>query len=293
VLDAKFAEELVRFFSMKLVAGGELDIELLLEGGDHVVTLPRTLEVEFENLGVGPLALGVEKNLGAATGKVLDQTLDHALGDVHQVLHISVGHIEFANCEFRVVGKINALVTEHASDFVDAVKSTNDEFLEVKFGGDAKVKVEIEVVVVGNEWLGGSTSSKHRHHGRLNFHKTQVVEITANIVNDLATLDEQLAGVVIEDEVKVTLAVTRFLILETKVTRRKLVEVGREELNLARVDAEFALLGAGRSADDTDDITTLEVRVVSDEGVGVFSVSVEELMVFTRQDACRLTGEKP
>ena len=138
-----------------------------------------------------------------------------------------------------------------------------------------KVKVEVEVIVVGDEWLDSGISSKHRHHGRPSLHETQIVEVSTDVVDGLDALDDQLAGAVVEDDVWITFV----------------GGVGREELSLARADAKFSLLGA-RSADDTNNVTTLEVRVVSDEGVRIFSISVEGLMVFARRDVRRLIGEK-
>lgn len=88
--------------------------------------------------------------------------------------------------------------------------------------------------MVGNEWLSGGTSCEKRSDRCFNFHETIVIEKTTDVINDLRALDEDIARVFVEDKVEITLAVTRFLILEAEMTRWKLVQVGSEKDHGAR-----------------------------------------------------------
>lgn len=88
--------------------------------------------------------------------------------------------------------------------------------------------------MVGNEWLSGGTAGEQRSDRRFNFHETKFIEETADVINDLRALNEDIARVFVEDEVEITLAVTRFLILEAEMTRRKLVQVGGKKDHGAR-----------------------------------------------------------
>ena len=51
------------------------------------------------------------------------------------------------------------------------------------------------------------------------------------------------------------------------------MQVGREENHLRRSDGEFTLLRPYGRADDTDDVSPLEVVVYVAKGLGIFGVS--------------------
>ena len=121
------------------------------------------------------------------TGKILDKTLDQGLSQLHDIVHICVGHIELADGEFGVMRQVDAFVTEHSSDFVDAIQSTDDKLLEVEFRSDTQEQIEVEIVVVSDEGLGSSTTSEHGCHRRLDFHEAHVVQKPTDVVDDLAS----------------------------------------------------------------------------------------------------------
>ena len=159
----EFTQELVGFFRVQGLSRRELDVQLLLQLSNHVESLPRHGEVEFVLLLALALALGVVLKL-VATSQVFDHSRDHGFGDLHQIVNIGVCHIELANGEFRVVSHVDAFVSENSSDFVDSVKTTDDKLLQEQFRGDSHEEVELEVIVVCDEGLGGGTSSSHVHH---------------------------------------------------------------------------------------------------------------------------------
>ena len=82
--------------------------------------------------------------------------------------------------------------------------------------------------------------------------------------------------------IEIAIAAACLMILETKLARGKLVKVWGERLNFVQAetlkrDTAFALFGMGRSADNTDDATGLEVRVISDEALEGFQRLFEKL----------------
>lgn len=166
-LCAEVPEELVCLLGVEGLSGRELDVELVLELLDHVEPLPRAGKVNLVLLLALSLSLGVVDDLCLALVEVLDHALDEGLGHLHQVKHVGVRHVELADRELGVVGEINLLVSEHASDLVHSVEPSDDELLEVELGCDSEEQVLLEVVVVGDERLGGRSSGKRGHHRRL------------------------------------------------------------------------------------------------------------------------------
>ena len=152
---------------MQRLSRRERHIQLLLQLANHVEPLPWRLEVNRVLLLALALALGVKRQLGRAV-QVLHETRDHALSHVHQVVHVGIGHVELADGEFGVVRHVDLLVSKDTADFKDAVETADNELLQVELGRDTHKEVELEVVVVGDEGLGGGAAGNHRHHRCLN-----------------------------------------------------------------------------------------------------------------------------
>ena len=80
---------------------------------------------------------------------------------IQEVCVVSVGHVELASGELRIVGEIDALISELSSDLVHTLKAADHELFEVQLGGDTHEHVESQVVVVGDEGLrSGATCYK-------------------------------------------------------------------------------------------------------------------------------------
>ena len=221
---------------MQGLARRELDVQLLLQFLDHVKSLPWSSEVERVLLLALTLTLGVEGDLGAS-GNVLDHSADHALGHLHQVVHVGVSHVELADGELRVVSHVDTLVSEDSTDFVHSVKTTYDELLEVELRSDTEEKVELEVVVVGDEWPSSGASGDHVHHGSLYFHETERVKILSDIVDDLASSDEHLLDIVVHNQVDVPLSIPDLGIGQTSIgDLGQHMETRRQEDDLAGGD---------------------------------------------------------
>lgn len=169
----------------------------------------------------------------------------------------------------------DALVTELATNFVDTVKTTNDKLLQVKLRRNTEEELHIQLVVVCLERSCGGTSSNLVHHRCLDFKEVTLVEVLADVLDNLGSGDEGLAGGVVHDEIKETVAVALLLVLvsaELVSTVSRLQpaphlqvlcgqhpQAGCEEDDLVRENAKLAissLLGSCPSgvANDTDDI---------------------------------------
>ncbi|GKT46492.1 uncharacterized protein ColSpa_06674 [Colletotrichum spaethianum] len=263
-------EELVGLGSVQLVGGGELLAGGLLELGNHLEALPGLLPVDLVHLTV----LGVELGLVAA-GDVLDEAADQLLSQVHNVVDIGEGLVELAGGELGVVGEVDALVSELTTKLVDAVEATNDKLLEVELGSYSHEHGHVQIVVVGDEGSGGSTTGNGTHHGRLNLDEVSLVEESSDVGDHLGSGDEDLTALVVHDEVQVALAVTLLVVLEAVVLVGQGVQAGGQEDELGREDGQFTLLAlldlglgcrAAGVSDDTNNVTAAEVDVLVLEG---------------------------
>ena len=80
---------------------------------------------------------------------------------------------------------------------------TNDELLEKQLGRNAHEQVEVEVVVVRDERLGGGAAGNHVHHRRLDLEEAHRVQEAADRVDDARTRLEDLARERVEHQVEV------------------------------------------------------------------------------------------
>ena len=77
--------------------------------------------------------------------------LDNPFRQVHNILVVSIGLIDFDGGEFRVMSSIHSFVTEDTSDFIDALHSTNDQTFQVKLGRNPKDHVNVLGIVVSDK----------------------------------------------------------------------------------------------------------------------------------------------
>ena len=109
---------------------------------------------------------------------------------------------------------VDALVAEHAADFVHLVQAAHDEALEVEFGGDTQVEPLVQGVVVGDERAGVGAGGDWHQNGGVDFDEAAGVKETADATDDAAAPDESVGDFGVGDEVKVALAVADFHIAQ-------------------------------------------------------------------------------
>jgi hypothetical protein len=269
-------QELVGLVGVQLVSRGEGLAGSLLELGDHLEALPGLLPVDLVDLTM----LGVELGLVAA-GQLLDHAADEVLGELHDVVDIGKRLVELAGGELGVVGQVDALVPELASHLVHAVQTADNELLEVQLGGDTHEHGHVQLVVVGDKGLGGGTAGDGAHHGGLDLDEVPLVEVAADVGDHLGAGDEDVAAAVVHHEVEVALTEALLLVLETVVLVGQVVQAGGQQDDLGSEDGQLALLalldlglggGPAGVADDADNVTTAEVKVLVLEGDGTLGL---------------------
>ena len=107
--------------------GGDLNLELLLKTLNHGDLPEGRGEVDFELLTLRTLRVILDL---VRAGDVEDQAREEALSDLHQIVVVGVGHVKLASGELGVVGEVNALIAELATDLVNTVKASNNEHLQ-------------------------------------------------------------------------------------------------------------------------------------------------------------------
>merc|ERR1719502_370209 len=60
----------------------------------------------------------------------IDHTRNEFLCYVHQILVVCIGHVELHRSKLWVVCKVDALVTELASNLVHSIKAADDKLLQ-------------------------------------------------------------------------------------------------------------------------------------------------------------------
>jgi len=130
------------------------------------------------------------------------------------------------------MGKINALVPENAADLINSVEATDDELLEIEFWCDTEVQIKIKVVVVSSEGLGSRATSNHTCDRCFDFKEAQRVKEASDVVDDTTASIEDATSIVGKNEVEITLSISRFLVFQTEMARRKLVQIRSEKDHL-------------------------------------------------------------
>lgn len=159
-----------------------------------------------------------------ASSDILDHLRQHIFGKLEQIVKISIGHVELTASVFGVVGLVNTLVSEVLADFVDSIQSTNDELLEVQFGGYTHVQLHLEIIVVSGKWPCSSTTGNHVHHWSLDLQKLKIIKVLSHELDNLGTSVEYLTGSVVENQIEETFAIPNLIVLNTNVHFREHVQ---------------------------------------------------------------------
>lgn len=126
--------------------------------------------------------------------------------------------------------------------------------------------------MVGDERLSGGTTGNGVHQRGLNLSEVTAVKVLTNEADNLGASTESLTRLVVHDKIKVTLAETLLLVLETVVLGGNGVQTRGQEDDLGSEDGELtiiAVLGVGLSDETshTDDVTSAEELVLLLEGL--------------------------
>src|SRR3954451_11481805 len=128
------------------------------------------------------------------------------LGAARDLLVVRVGLVPLEHRELGVVLERQSLVAEVLADLVHALEAADDEPLEVELDRDAQVEVAVEGVVVGRERARDPAAVDRLEHRRLDLHDPARVEEGADRGDDLRARDEELARLLVGDQVELAVA---------------------------------------------------------------------------------------
>jgi len=107
----------------------------------------------------------------------------------------------------------DTLVPEVPINFVDTLETTHYQPFQIQLRSNPEVQVHVEGIVMSDKRPGNGASGDRLHHRRLDFKKTVVVEIIADIPDQHVPLPEDLPDLSVGDKVHITLPVAQFYIL--------------------------------------------------------------------------------
>ncbi len=150
---------------------------------------------------------------------------------------------------------VHTLVTEYLADLIYAVKSADDQSLEVELKRDPQSHVDVECVVMCPERPCSSAACDVAEYRCLDLHQVVILlEDFTHGADDLGSLAECISYILIHDEVYVSLTVSEVHILETVPLVRQYLQGLAEELYLHCPYADLACLGLEYDTGNTEDI---------------------------------------
>ena len=180
--------------------------------------------------------------------------LDELFGEIHVVLVVPVGAVIFEEREVGKVRRVEAFVAEAARELVHALEPARDRALEVRFGRDPQVHVDVERVVVGDERPRQRAARLVGQHRRVYFHKAVFVKELADGADDPRALLEPLHVLGRRDEVEIPAAVHQFLVGEAVELLRQGPQRFGQKRPARHVDGLFARARGDDLAFDADEI---------------------------------------
>ena len=195
-----------------------------------------------------------------AAERPLGDVAEHFFGHGGHVVVIGVGAHELDDRELGAVLGGDALVAEHLAHVVDVLHAADDAAVEEQLDGDAQVQVAVERVVVGRERPRAGAAGERLQRGRFDLHEVAFVEPLADREHDLGARDEQLARLLVGEQVELAVAVAGAGVAEPVVlVRRRAQRLGQQRALLHR-QRELAALGHVHAPFDADDVADVEAQ---------------------------------
>ena len=181
--------------------GGDLNAHSLRQARVHANPLPLTEQVNGAVLGLD--TLGTD-SLRAALDDLLHALSHHKL--------VSVGFVALQGGELGAVGRVHALVTEHAANLVHALNTTNHCTLERQLGRNTHGHRLVKSVQVSAERASRRATVHQLQNGSLNLNVAVILQHAADGAGNQGALLHQLASLLANHQVQVTLANAGFLV---------------------------------------------------------------------------------
>ena len=181
--------------------GGDLNAHSLRQARVHANPLPLTEQVDGAVLSLNTLSTD---SLCAALDNLL-----HALSH-HELVGIRL--VALQGGELGAVGRIHALVTEHAANLVHALNTAHHCALERQLGRNTHGHRLIKSVQVGAERASSRATVHQLQNGGLNLNVAVILQHAADSAGNQGALLHQLASLLANHQVQVTLANAGFLV---------------------------------------------------------------------------------
>jgi hypothetical protein len=114
----------------------------------------------------------------------------------------------------------DALVAEVLADLVDALEPADDQSLQVELVGDPQEEVAVERVVVGHEGARERAAVERLEDRRLDLEEAALVEPAPDRPHDLGPQDEQLARLLVREQIDLPMPVSGLDVLDSVVLLR-------------------------------------------------------------------------
>ena len=183
-------------------------------------------------------------------------------------MEVGEGLIQLDGGELGVVLGVHALVAEDAAHLIHAIHAAHDQALEVQLSLDAQHHVHVQAVVMGVEGAGRGTDLKRSQDGGVHFEEALLVQISADLLQDLAALDEGVLDFGVGDQVHIALTVTHLGVGQAVELLGQGTQALGQQGQLGGTHAQLAGLGAEHLALDADDIAHVQLL---EGGVGLFA----------------------
>ena len=194
-----------------------------------------------------------------AAADLLSQTLVQLFDQVHHAVEVGEGLIQLDGGELGVVLGVHALVAEDAAHLIDAVHAAHNEALQVQLSLDAEHHVHVQGIVVGVEGTCGCADLKRGQDGGVHFEEALLIQISTDLLQDLAALDEGILDLGVCDQVNITLTITGLGIGQAVELLRQRAQALGQQGDLLCAGTQLAGLGAEHLALDADDVAHIQL----------------------------------
>ena len=115
----------------------------------------------------------------------------HLLAKVHHRVHVGVSPVKLEHRELGIVSRGDTFVAKVAIEFVNLFETANEQSLQVKFGRDACIQVNVERVVMGFERPRRRSGGEWCQHRSFNFDVTVILENPSQFSNRGRTVSQK------------------------------------------------------------------------------------------------------
>ena len=187
--------------------------------------------------------------------------LEHRLDAIHRVAEVGVRLVPLEHRELGLVLVRDALVAEVLADLVHALEPADDQALQVELGRDAQVEVCVQLVRVRHERVRERAAVARLEYGRLDLDEPLAVEVATDRRDDVRAQEEEVARLLVHEQVEVALAVARLRVGQAVERVRERAAIACEHRQLVDGERRLPAPRLRRPARDADDVAEVDVDV--------------------------------